>query len=1057
MSPRVTAIIVARNGAEHLPRTLEALAAQTMAPDAIIAVDCGSTDDTGALLAEFGPTHLIAADSDLTFGGAIATAVRVTTPPTAPNELLWLIAQDTAPEPTALAELVAALETAPSVAIAGPKLLDWERGEFIRSLGESLTTQGATVALVSDELDQGQRDVLSDVLAVVASGMLVRHTVWETLGGFDPGLPVVDDALDFCVRARLAGHRVSVAPAARVATAGDGVAGANTSHKGRIRRRRARQQRTAQLHRRLAYAPAVLVPVHWLSLVPLAILRSIIALLGKQPGRIGGEFAAAFTAAFSGIRTTAARRNIARTRSNPWSVLGSLRVTPAEMRRRRALAREARIARARGARHEIGFLTSGGAWTVLAAVVVGLVVAAPLVGSAAVGGGGLLPLSSTPAELWQNIGYGWRDLGPGFVGAADPFAAVLAVLGSLAFWSPSAAMLALWVAAVPLAALGAWFAATRLTDRGGLRAIAAVLWMLAPTFMTAIADGRPAAVLTHLLLPWLVFAGFAAARSWSASATTALLFAAIVACAPSLTPALLVIWLVLLVISGRGFFRIIGIPIPAVALLAPLVFDQALRANWIALVADPGVPLAGTPASVWQLLLGFPGGGFGGWDQALGLIPIDGLLPQVVVPILLAPLAVLGLLALFLPGFRSAAFALGVSLLGFATALAATLIVVATTGSQLVPVWAGTGLSLYWLGIVGAVTIGLNAIPRYSIIPAIVAAACFVAVAAPLALAVPLGQSAVDATSNRILPAFVSAESAGDPRAGTLAIVPQPDGGILADLQRGSGTTLDDQSVLASTDREVSAAQKEIATIAGNLTSRSAFDAAAALDANRIRFVLLEPAVRADGAAPSAAAVQVTRRATAALDGNSTLVPVGRTDYGMLWRVDTNEDGAASAAVPANAGGWIGTASLIVAAVVFGATLLLSIPTGVGRELPPESARRRAARERRERRAGRSPRRAAAGVVIADEDLPEDGVTEESTGDAGAAAEAVEAGEADADAATSGTDGTTASPADSGAVEGDAEPDPVPDPEAEARSDSDPEPSDLTEPTESTEEKRDVE
>ena len=61
MSPRVTAIIVARNGAEHLPRTLEALAAQTLAPDAIIAVDCGSTDATGALLAEFGPTHLISA------------------------------------------------------------------------------------------------------------------------------------------------------------------------------------------------------------------------------------------------------------------------------------------------------------------------------------------------------------------------------------------------------------------------------------------------------------------------------------------------------------------------------------------------------------------------------------------------------------------------------------------------------------------------------------------------------------------------------------------------------------------------------------------------------------------------------------------------------------------------------------------------------------------------------------------------------------------------------------------------------------------------------------
>ncbi|MGO7984294.1 hypothetical protein ACC691_41425, partial [Rhizobium johnstonii] len=77
-----------------------------------------------------------------------------------------------------------------------------------------------------------------------------------------------------------------------------------------------------------------------------------------------------------------------------------------------------------------------------------------------------------------------RDIGVGAVGAADPFAAVLAVLGSITFWSPTAAMLGLWLAAVPLAALGAWFAASRLTHRGSLRAIAAVLWMLAPTLLS---------------------------------------------------------------------------------------------------------------------------------------------------------------------------------------------------------------------------------------------------------------------------------------------------------------------------------------------------------------------------------------------------------------------------------------------------------------------------------------------------------------------------------------------------------------------------------------------
>ena len=60
---------------------------------------------------------------------------------------------------------------------------------------------------------------MSDVLAVAAGGMLVRASLWNTLEGFDPSLPAIDDALDFCVRARLAGHRVQLVPAARVRSA----------------------------------------------------------------------------------------------------------------------------------------------------------------------------------------------------------------------------------------------------------------------------------------------------------------------------------------------------------------------------------------------------------------------------------------------------------------------------------------------------------------------------------------------------------------------------------------------------------------------------------------------------------------------------------------------------------------------------------------------------------------------------------------------------------------------------------------------------------------------
>ncbi|WP_431220467.1 glycosyltransferase family 2 protein [Leifsonia xyli] len=237
MYPRVTAIVVAQSGGPHLQRTLDALAAQTRRPDAVIAVDCASTDDAARLLAESRPTQFLSLPEKLPFGAAVAAAVRVLPPTSGPEQLLWLLAQDTAPEPQALEALLAALEVSPSVAVVGPKLVDWDDPAFIREFGEAMTPFGASVPLVENELDQAQHDGLSDVLAVSSAGMLVRQALWERLDGFDPALPAIDDGLDFCTRARLAGFRVMLVAQARVAIAGDGLAGPNLSRKWTVRRR----------------------------------------------------------------------------------------------------------------------------------------------------------------------------------------------------------------------------------------------------------------------------------------------------------------------------------------------------------------------------------------------------------------------------------------------------------------------------------------------------------------------------------------------------------------------------------------------------------------------------------------------------------------------------------------------------------------------------------------------------------------------------------------------------------------------------------------------------
>jgi GT2 family glycosyltransferase len=915
MQPRVTAVLVARNGDKYLPRTLAAIAAQTRRPDSDVFVDSASSDNSAELLRAAAAGQLITTPGRRSFGGAVAHAVQIGPPQSSENEWLWLLGHDNAPQPGALAALLGAVEVAPSVAVAGPKLMQWDDASVIANYGETLTRFGRSLPLVSHELDQAQHDLGSDLLGVAAAGMLVRRQVWSALGGFDPALSSVDAALDFCVRARIAGHRIVGVPAARVASAGPpelfGRRSLSVGAQNRIRR-------FAQLHRRLVYSPPVAVPLHWLSLVPLAVLRSLGHLVAKRPGSVGGEFAAAIGSVFD-ASVPAARRTLRRNRVLGWASIGALRIPWSEVRERRAQERSVASAAAGGVvRDRPGFFSGGGAWVVLVAAVVGVIAFGRFSGVPALTGGGLVPLSTTVGELWSHVGYGWRDVGSGFIGAADPFSYVLAVLGTLTFWAPSFSVVALYLAALPLAALAAWWCAASFSARPWGPAIAALAWALAPPFLVSLGEGHLGAVIAHVLLPSLVLAVVTAARSWSAAALAALLFAAVAASAPVLVPALIVALVAWILARPTRVLRLIGIPIPAAALFAPLVVEQFARGNWLALFADPGVPAGGTAPPAWQLALGNPQPGLGGWEAFLDSLGLAPHLAPVVVTVLLAPFAVLAVLALFLPGARRSVPAMLVALLGFLTAVVGAHIEVTIVGSQSIPIWPGAALSLYWLGLVGATVVALEALGKVAALPAFVAVLGLVAVAVPSLTTAAGATTTVVESNGRLLPAFASAEAATRPWLGTLELSAQTDGGVGATVHRGQGTTLDERLTLAQTDTTISPADARLAVLAGNLSSRSGFDIAAELDALQVAFVLLPDA---DGDAAAA-----RHRVAEALDGNRLLTPVGSTAYGFLWHYSGLAEGTAPTG-PSPAGTPLGLGILVGQAIVFGLTLLLAIPT----------------------------------------------------------------------------------------------------------------------------------
>ena len=918
MQPRVTAILVAANGADHLDRTLDALAAQTRHPENLVVVDLGSTDGSTKDLSFGGSAELLRLPAGRPFGEAVARGEREAPPAVADepvDEWLWLLGHDNAPSPSALADLLSAVEIAPSVVVAGPKSVSVDDPSVIRAFGESMTRFGRSLVLVQDELDQGQHDRNTDVMAVAAGGMLVRRSIWNELGGFDPALPDVDAALDFCVRVRLAGHRVAVVPEARVTSAGP------IEEFGRKRvseRRRVRMHRQAQLHRRMTYASAGVLWIHWLTLVPFAIGRAIGHLVAKHPAAVSAELSAAFAVAFGG-GVGRSRRTLARNKKLGWAAIEPLRVSWRRVHERRTTSRDVELARVEDAPiARASFLGDGGIWVVLAAAVLSVVTLYPLLGSPALTGGGLLPLSTDVARLWQNVGYGWHSIGTGFTGPSDPFAAVVAVLGSITFWSPSTSVVLVMLVAFPVAALGAWFAVRKVTTRTWVPVIGAALYTIAPTLVGAVTSGHLGAVIAHVLLPWLFLAVLEAHRSWAWASGASLLFAVVAASAPSLLPVLLVTWLVSLAVGWRRAHRRVFIPVPAAVLFLPLVLAQVARGNVLAVFADPGVPSATRAPSAFQLAIGQPVPDWSGWLPTTSGLALAAWILPVLMAVLALPVAVAAIGAVLGHRWAVAGGALVVALLGFATAFAATQVTVTGVGSTTTIVWPGSGLSVYWLGIVAAACIGIDVLPRLAPVAGLVTTVLAAVTVAPAFGAFYLGNAVIQPTTGRVLSAYVNAEAQANPDVGTLVVQPQSDGSLAVSLERGQGSTLDDQTTLDSTALTLSRSGSQLATLAGNLASRSGYDPEPALRQLGISFVLL------DDATDDQAARDVHDRAAGAIGQNALFTSIGETTSGQLFHYEGDVDRPSTGSAAAQT---THVLYLIVLGVVFGAAALLAVPT----------------------------------------------------------------------------------------------------------------------------------
>ncbi|NUR00164.1 MAG: glycosyltransferase [Streptomyces sp.] len=960
----VTAVVVSHDGARWLPDALAGLLGQERPVQYAVAADTGSADDSAQLLTDaLGADRVLHLARRTGFGQAVEEAER-SAPVLTPDELpylrrpsgwdpvtrswrddaydmpelphgepvqwLWLLHDDCAPEPDALAQLLRVVENElelgrDDVAVVGPKLRGWYDRRQLLEVGVTIANSGRRwTGLDRREQDQGQHDHVRAVLSVSTAGMLIRRDVFEQLGGFDNRLPLMRDDVDLCWRATAAGHRVLVAPEAVVRHAEAASRERRTVDcSGRTVASPHKVDKAGAVYTLLVNTRTAALPWVLVRLVLGTLLRTVAYLVGKVPGQAVDEIRGLLGTLLRPERIIAGRRR----RGRPQIDKGELRALfPPPGATIRATVEQAAgdlVGRSdpevtSGAGRHGGAVESGpggddaefleieqfarlkrigrkpGPMLFLVLLFVSLVACRALLGGGALAGGALLPAPADSGELWSRYLDSWHAVGAGGTPAAPPYLAIVAMLASVLFGSTGLAVTVLLVCSVPLAGVTAYFASRPLVESRLLRAWAAVVYAFLPAATGALAGGRIGTAVLAVLLPLIARAGIAASGlantsgtpgSWRATWAYTLLLTITTAFTPIVWPVALVLGLAPLAVRrtditahGLRFLAQLGTPL---LVLAP----WSLSLLPFGFFKEAGLDYAPSAASALDLLGMSPGGP--GTVSGLMLIGI-----------------VLAALAALLRSERQ---------FGIWTAWAVALVGLVFAALSNHSTWAGPATLVYGLALLAAAVLGAEgararvAEQSFGWRQPVAALIAFAALAGPLVIAFGWMIRGADGPVERQdpvqVPAFVAEESGTQDQARTLVLDSNSTARVGYTLVRGSGARLGDAESAAA-DGENARLDKVVA----NLVAGSGADQADQLGKFAVRYVLVRKG------AP--------REVTRVLDATPGLSRLSQQGGSALWRVD--QEVARATLVPASGSG---TAQPVAAGPV---EIHTTVPSGSG-------------------------------------------------------------------------------------------------------------------------------
>ena len=225
MGTGVTVVILNWNGKKWLEKFLPSVDRTTYRPCEILIVDNGSSDDSMAFVQKNYP-HFRILELEENHGFAQGNNLAL---PAINTPYFALLNSDVEVTPNWLEPLVKEMDDRPNLAIVQPKILAWNRKDYFEYAGAS---GGYIDALgypfcrgrIFDTLerDNGQHDKPHNVFWATGACCLVRKSVVERIGLFDPDFFAHMEEIDFCWRAQNHGYEVSCQPLSIVYHVGGG-------------------------------------------------------------------------------------------------------------------------------------------------------------------------------------------------------------------------------------------------------------------------------------------------------------------------------------------------------------------------------------------------------------------------------------------------------------------------------------------------------------------------------------------------------------------------------------------------------------------------------------------------------------------------------------------------------------------------------------------------------------------------------------------------------------------------------------------------------------------